>query len=134
MSFLPGSAALLRFVADRESRFAVTATIRTHENVGYYADTAEIAERHRASLESTHHRNVCVTPPVGSVNLTSLGRTARQAEQAYANATNVLRAGVLRAAEDDRLDVEIAHQSGVPVRTVREWLATSDSRAGLTLI
>lgn len=114
--------ASFKLIDERGPRWAVVGTIRPREVQFFYADTAERAEAIREDLKSSHHRQVQVHPPQGSVNLAELGGARLRAKAAFDEATSVLRAGVLRAAEEGRSEVEIAKTAGVDRMTVRKWL------------
>lgn len=110
-----------RMVEERGPRWCVTGGIRSGESRALYADTAEAADRIRASFEEERYRQVQVYPPVGSVDLGALGRARRDAKEAFDKATAVLRAGVLRALEEGRSEVEVATTALVDRQTVRAW-------------
>lgn len=116
-----GPGALKRMEDERGPRYLVHGTIRPREYAVHYADTAEQAEVWRTALEEQRHRQVRVIPPDGSIDLGALAGKRRQAKEAFDEATAVLRAGVLRALEDGRSEVEVARVAEVDRMTVRSW-------------
>ena len=111
-------------IADRGPRWAVYGIVRPGEARVQYADTAEWAERIQAEFEDPNnygYRNVRVYPPDGSIDLGELGRARAEAKRAYNEATELLRAGVLRAIEEGRNEAEIARTGLVDRMTVRKW-------------
>lgn len=110
-------------IAKRGPRYAVYGVIRPGEARVTYADTAERAEQIREDFQGNwHYRNVEVYPPAGSVDLAELGRARQKVQRELDEATMVLRAAVLRAAEEGRSEVEIARTAQVDRMTVRKWL------------
>lgn len=111
-------------IDQRGPRWAVWGRIRKGESRTQYADTAEQAEQVRQSFENPAdwgYRDVKVYPPTGSVDLTALGRARAEAQRAFNDATEILRAGVLRALEDGRAEAEVARSAGIDRMTVRKW-------------
>lgn len=106
----------------RGPRYAVSGNIRARELFVRYALTADDAERIRREREADGCYQVQVHPPVGSINLDRLGRVRADARRRADEATQVLRAAVLRAHEEGRSEAEIARQAGIDRGTVREWL------------
>lgn len=119
----------LEFVKARGPRWAVIGSVRRNEDIGDYEDTAELAERRADQFRDLGYYQVQVYPPVGSVDLRALGEARRKAREAYEEANAVLRAGVLRALEEGRSEVEIASTAGVDRMTVRAWAGKGPSRA-----
>jgi DNA-directed RNA polymerase specialized sigma24 family protein len=111
----------LEFAKARGPRWAVIGRVRSNEDVGDYEDTAELAERRAEKYRELGYYQVQVYPAVGSVDLRTLGEARRNAKEAYDEATAILRAGVLRALEENRSEAEIARTAGVDRMTVRSW-------------
>ncbi|MCW2765686.1 MAG: hypothetical protein JWO11_1645 [Nocardioides sp.] len=111
----------LEQVEQRGPRYAVMGTIRRDEMALAYADTAEAAERTRERYEEDGYRQVRVHPPQGSIDLSALGRDRADAKRVLDEKTAILRAGVLRALEENRAEAEVARQAGVDRMTVRSW-------------
>lgn len=109
-------------VTDRGPRWAVMGTIRPHEAITEYADTADRAETIREQFADIGYHQIQVYPPAGSVNLAELGRRRTDARRAYDEAREILRAGVIRAIEDGRSEAEVARSAGVTRDTVRTWV------------
>lgn len=118
------------FTEARGPRWAVTGTIRQGEHTGAYADTGEGAEAVRARYEQTGYYQVQVYPPQGSVDLSALGQARAAAKVAYDEATAILRAGVLRALEEDRDETEVARTAKVDRQTVRAWAGKQPMNRG----
>ncbi len=113
---------LAKAVAERGPRYAVEGTIRRGEYILRYAATADEAEAALERLREDGYYQTRLHNPEGSTDLTKLGRDRANAERALAEATEILKAGVVRAAEEGRNESEIARQSGVTRVTVRSWL------------
>lgn len=120
-----GQKTALRRIEQRGPRYAVYGVIRAGEARTEYADTAEQAERIRASFEDPRdcgYRQVKVHPPEGSVDLAALGQARAKAKATFDEATAVLRAAVLRALEQPgSSEVQVAREAGVDRMTVRKW-------------
>jgi DNA-directed RNA polymerase specialized sigma24 family protein len=108
-------------VQERGPRWAVRGSIRAGQARAEYADTAEQAETIRERFEEYSYYQVQVYPPLGGIDLAKLGRTRQDAQRALADATSLLRAGVLRALEEGRSEAEVARSAGVDRMTVRSW-------------
>lgn len=115
-------ALLNKMIAERGPRYLIHGTIRRGEYAAHYADTGERAEGIREKLEGDRHYQVRVIPPSGAIDLGELGRARMEAKRVFDDATAILRAGVLRAAEENREETEIARTAGVDRMTVRSWL------------
>lgn len=113
-----------KMIAERGPRYVVQVGIRRGEVLIYYADTAERAETlydryvSEGGYQLTYTK---VIPPRESVDLAQLGRDRQDAKRRFDEATDILRAGVLRAIEGGRSEHEIARQAGVDRMTVRSW-------------
>lgn len=114
-----------KMIAERGPRWVVHGTIRRDEFAVHYATTAERAEQLREKLDGSHHRHVTVVPPDGSVELATLGRDRAEAQRVLTEKTAILRAGVLRALDEGRSEVEVARTAGVDRMTVRKWAGKS---------
>ena len=108
-------------VQQRGPRYAIIGSIRPDEARCEYAETAGAAERIRGDFTSQHYHQVQVYPPAGSVDLRALGEARRKARETFDEATAILRAGVLRALEDNRAEAEVAREALVDRMTVRAW-------------
>lgn len=109
-------------INERGPRYAISGTLRPQEVRVDYADTADKAELIRAEFQDEHYYQVMVYAPDGSVDLATLGGARIRAKLACDEATAVLRAGVLRAVEEGRSEVEIARTAQVDRMTVRSWI------------
>lgn len=107
--------------AERGPRYLVSGTVRRGECVAHYAATAEQAERLHDQFVELGYYQIKVEPPEDSVDLQALGRGRRDAKRIFDEATAILRAGVLRALEAGRSEVEVAAAAGVDRMTVRSW-------------
>lgn len=108
-------------VASRGPRYAVYGQIRQGEAITDYAATGEAAERLRNRHEESGYYMIKVYPPLGSVDLAALGAARKAAKTVLDEATEVLRAGVLRALEEGQAEAEVARTAGVDRMTVRTW-------------
>lgn len=110
-----------QMIDDRGPRWAVVGTIRQGDHRVEYADTGEQAERIRDHYERDRYYQIQVHAPQGGIDLAALGRARAAAKKALDEATDILRAGVLRALEDGRAEAEVARTAGVDRMTVRSW-------------
>jgi len=110
-----------KLIQERGPRYAITGTIRPGEAVTEYADTPEQAARIAEQMQGWGYYQVQAHPPAGSVDLGKLRLERENAKAAFDEATAVLRAGVLRALEEGRTEVEVAATAGVDRMTVRKW-------------
>lgn len=117
-----GSPDASRAVADRGARYAIIGTIRPGSFCVEYADTGDKAEAAADNLrDHWGYYQVHIYPPVGGVDLAALGVARERAKHAFAEATEKLRAAVLRALADDRAEAEVARSARVTRKTVRQW-------------
>lgn len=114
-----------KMIAERGPRYVVQVGVRRGELLIHYADTAERAESLYDKYVNEGGYQLAYTkviPPQGSIDLAGLGRVRTEALRKAQEATDILRAGVLRATEAGRSEHEIARQAGVDRMTVRNWL------------
>jgi hypothetical protein len=111
----------LRIIEARGPRWAVSGTIRPREVIAEYAATATTAEAIKDRYEANGYHQIQVYPPQPGVDLAALGRVREEKQRELAEATAILRAGVLRALEDGRAEAEVARTAGVDRMTVRTW-------------
>lgn len=111
-----------RAIEERGPRWIVVGTIRHDELRVSYADNAERAEKIATEFTTElGYRDAQVHAPEGSIDLAALGRERAEAKDAFTEATNVLRAAVLRALDDGRAEAEVARTARVDRMTVRKW-------------
>ncbi|MDF2969264.1 MAG: hypothetical protein K0Q93_3042 [Nocardioidaceae bacterium] len=114
-----------QFVDERGPRYLVEGTIRRDEFAVTYADTAEQAEKIRDRYENDGYRNIKVhlpDLPGMEIDLARYGRELAAARREVEEATAIVRAAVIRAAEQGRAEAEIARTAGVDRMTVRKWV------------
>lgn len=113
-------------IANRGPRYCVSASAGRSSYHVYYAMTADKAEAIRDRLEDEGgYSNIRVhLPDIAGfdLNLEKYGRARRDAIKKADEATDVLRAAVIRAAEAGRAEAEIARSASVDRMTVRKWL------------
>jgi hypothetical protein len=117
-------------ISTRGPRWVVAGTLRPNEIVAEYAETAQAAEKLREQFEAQNYRQVRVYPPQGGVDLAKLGRERAEAWRRYTEATDILRAGVLRALEEERSENEISRTAGIDRQTVRAWAGKQPMNRG----
>lgn len=114
-------------VAARAARYCITGTIRRGEKTYTYASTSEIAEQIRKSYEEDwHYYAVRIHPPVEDMDvaaeLARLGEQRATLKRQERETTEQLKATVLRAAERDFAEADIARRANIDRMTVRTWL------------
>lgn len=113
-----------KLIAGRGPRWAVQVGLHGGRRTVHFTDTGERAE----AIYDRHVEEggyllayTKVYPPTGSGDLSALGRARQDAKRAFDEATEILRAAVMRAIEDGRSESEIARDAGVDRMTVRKW-------------
>lgn len=116
-------------INQRGPRYCVSADITGHRgNHGHvlYAETAEKAEEMREKWDDEGgYQNIKVhLPDIAGfdINLAGYGRARKEALAKAAEATEILKAAVQRAADVGRAEAEIARAAEVDRMTVRAWL------------
>lgn len=123
-----GAHNILAFKNARGPRYAITGTIRSDEFYGSYAATSEQAEAEGERMCSLGYYSVQIKQPETAVDLFALAKKRAAAREAERVATSILRAGVLRRAEQmqeeggEVNESALAREASVDRMTIRQWL------------